>query len=451
MTVTSDPGVELGFEQSLDGYPGRPATMPIGAVFHALLLGALFVSFYLPHVFSARRPQMLLVRQAMFALYFLVIFACSRLKPALGHTRGIAPFLLLAALMGLSLTLTTFTVAMIPRMIDYVGGLTFFLAMMAYSLLLPRVLGEKADGIILVAVLSVFLLLVVFLTSGLRLYQRGEGGNMIGNIAGLGATLCAAIWLRKVNSRPARLLGMIGVGAFCIVQILSGSRTAMAAFAATFMLLILLGSRARRKILWILAIAVLVLVVSLTGAREWVVKYVIYKGGNIGWEGQEALRTLHGRQDLWRSLLGASKGHVLLGRGTAWVRFATGGTTAHSSYLHVYFEYGLVGAIPFVLMCAWAGIAAVKNLHRRRNLGGAGIAPAMVLFFLVVSVAETYFNQLPGVLMAVFALGTGLCMRDNAGLEGAVPWQPETSDAEHHTGSAFARAEIPRWSPGGPQ
>jgi O-antigen ligase len=86
------------------------------------------------------------------------------------------------------------------------------------------------------------------------------------------------------------------------------------------------------------------------------------------------------------------------------------GQAAHSSYFGIYFSYGIFAAVFWLIMCIMGVWASTKMLLLYKRSGQYPLAPFCVFYYLILGLAETYFDVIISGFGALFYISCGLCM-----------------------------------------
>ena len=369
---------------------------------HTILFTAMMFCVVLPDILEASGP-ILIVRQVAYFGYTFLMLVISLFSPV-RMTKTESLYLALTAGVAM-LTMGTALTMPQARMVDYLGPCSFLLGVYVSALVLPRLFRGSADSIVLVTMFIVTI--AVFVGFFLRLGGNLKHDNTVAAYAGLTILLLALRGLRREATTPSRVLYWSGaVGLFFILATSMG-RTSMGACLGAGYVLTWCGSMARRKALLLFALLVLGVGLFLTDTGATLMDTLLSKGQT--WQRrQQTLATLSGRVDIWETGLHES-GVSWLGHGPLWISEVTG-KTAHSSYFSAYFAYGLPAFGLWMAMCSISAWLAIKCARRERKRGTFPLGPALVIYYLVISLAEAFFSLLVGGFGMLFYIGTGMCI-----------------------------------------
>lgn len=268
----------------------------------------------------------------------------------------------------------------------------------------PRRVEAAMQAYVAGCFVSVVSLLLNAASGRQQLYQRFSASGFhvddIGPILVLG--LPFALWLLRTSPGRWRLVNGVYLPLAVWAITLSGTRTAMIASFPVLLFalreLLRLRGRLRRRIYAVLIPAVVV-------AATFLPSTSIARLGTA--QSSIASGDLNGRVDIWASGLEAFRSRPWLGFGAgAFPTAITTGRAAHSTYLTVAVELGLVGLVLFGLMCVLVMVTVQRMPGRLR-----GMWAATVLVVAIVSIALSWSTRKQTWLVAALAVAA----------EGAVP------------------------------
>jgi hypothetical protein len=368
---------------------------------HFLLFFGAVTCVVLPNIMGVSDVA-LAVRQTVYTVYILLMLGVG-LYCARGLAWGNLLYLLCAAGVALAALGTVLTTPLV-RPLDYFGPASFLLGVHVFTNIVPRAFRGSAESIVLPVI--VIVTTTVCVAFHFRFGVSVEHNNTVAAYAGLTTLLLVMRSLRRGTAPVVRFLCWSGVAVLLLVLATSFGRTSIIAFVGTGLILIWLASGFRVKLM-----IVLLLLLGLTlilGTEYGSSLFRIFLGKGLDWhKEQETLQSLSARTDIW--LTGLSRGGwTWLGYGPDWIRQITG-RGAHSSYFGVYFAHGALGLAFWLIMCGISLLAAIRTAHLHRGRHSYPLAPAMVLYFLVISVAESFFGLLINGFGILFFMGTGMC------------------------------------------
>ena len=346
--------------------------------------------------------------QVMFYALYAVALAVGWRSRGTVDRRVLAP---LAALLGVLMMSTLWSIEW-GRTLNQslqMATATAAVVMLASSLPLERVLSALVTAGSIAVLLSVIAAVADWQFSSDRkgrltgvFYNR----NALGLAAAVLAVSAALWWWQRRDSARARVMAPMISAVALVVWWRSGSATAMIAagagvLAAAWMVAWQRGSSVvRRRLVWIAAVAGVVVVVA-----------VLARGVVAEWIGRDA--TFTGRTSTWGVVVDAWQRRPLSGFGffAGWFdpevrlgldRIDFNHWEAHNGYLEVLMGAGIVG----VLVLAWLLVGVVRAVWWRREHEWAPTWMALVVFALVSNIGETNIaaNRLMWfVLVAVLA------------------------------------------------
>ncbi|MEE9294708.1 MAG: O-antigen ligase family protein [Phycisphaerae bacterium] len=406
--MTTDPQVLASFDP-FDRGPSIASSAsssqrlsPLAWVIHFVLFLTMMICVVLPDILGAS-PRVLMIRQITYVGYAVFMLVVGSVSASSLVWRDIS---YLACTVAISLAaLTTLVTVSDARYIDYLGPVSFVLGVYVFAFVLPRAFRSSTATIVLPCALIVTA--VVCVGSYFRTGAGLERNNMVSAYAGLTTLLLALRGQRRGISLAGSILCWGGVAVLLLILATSLGRTAIFACVGTGLLLTWLGSTSRRKLMVFLLLLLVLCLALWTRAGGHVVEALLSKGQD--WERLRfTLTTLSGRTEIWANALHGA-GFSWFGHGTSWVNLVTE-RGAHSSYLTVYFAYGFLALFFWLIMCMVSLWAAVRTMRACRRSASFPLAPALVLYYLIMSLAESYFNLLVGGFAMLFYVGTGMCM-----------------------------------------
>jgi O-antigen ligase len=344
-------------------------------------------------------PKAILMRQVGFTLYVLIILI-TRGFGVKNTTRRERCYLLFAVIVTAAIFATT-AILGYARVIDYFGPVSFLAGIYVFVIVIPQCWRERADYIIIPSVS----LVIISVCSSLYIGSGDvvERGNALAAYAGLGILMFLGISLRSGLSFLKRFFCWSSVVLLIVVMAAALGRTSIVACAGSFLFVAYIGSTTRRRLL-ITGLIILIMVV-LSPYWSVLLEQVISKGGSTS----RSEMGLESRIIVWKAGLSQTKHILWLGKGRFWI-FDVTGLAAHSSYLGIYFEYGIFAAISWMIMCAMGFWAAIKTLLLYKGTNRYPLAPFCVIYFLILGLAESYFDVMIGGFGALFYVCSGLCL-----------------------------------------
>lgn len=404
-----------------------PPGWVVGVHFFAFL--GLAMAFVQPAVIFGTTENVI-VRWAGYVMYILFVLAVGgiHLRNLLGAEKF---FLVLVLLMIPFMVLTNLTVTTHMSMLDHLSPPTLVLGVYVFTFGMPRALGRRAETVLL---LVTIVMAVTSAVSGRRALDQSNVTTMFSGAAGLCFLVMA---LRKTSSPHVRLAGWAGCALMAVLMLLSRGRTSIAAFGATAMLIVWFGSGLKGKTFWLLLLGGLAIGLLATEPGQQFMDFFLTKGRTARIKRFE-IGQLTGRVDVWKKGFEAAGGILWLGKGKWWLPMVTGMAT-HSTYLALYFNYGV-----FVL-AAWLAVGAlgtaigIKITRWYRHFGHLSAGPAVVIYMLIIGLAENWFMHAIGALGAIFYIGLGICFCDLHEIRDAQEsyWGESDYDEE-----AYADAEV---------
>lgn len=369
---------------------------------HFVLFAAMLFCFTALETFG-RSDTSVLIRQIGYTTYVLIILLTRGLRVE-NITKREVYYLVCTVVVTISIFITTLTLEYV-RVIDYFGAASFGVGVYVFVIIVPRCWGEKAEHIIIPSII----IAIISVTSSLYVgyVDVVERRNALAAYAGLGILIFLGLSLRSGLSFLKRVFCLSCVAFLIVVMAVALGRTSIVACASSFLFVIWTGSTMRRKLLIIGVIILLLITLVLSPYAPVLYERFKFKGEYD--VGGQSKRGLESRLIIWETALRQTRGIFLLGRGRQWIVEATG-MKAHSSYLGIYFSFGIFAAVFWMIMCAIGFWAAVKTILLYKGTGRYPLAPFCVIYFLVLGLAESYFYEMMGGFGTLFYIGSGICL-----------------------------------------
>lgn len=293
----------------------------------------------------------------------------------------------------------------------------------------PEALRSGLQAYVLGAYVSIGSTIYNYLTApeatSLRFVATGFNPNDLGLILALGIPAAWHLATSRSSGSVARVLKLVNlayVPAAVLAILLTASRGSL--LASVPALLFVIASLARLS-LPLRALTVVALTAALFAVQPLVPQASIQR--LMGTSTSIAQGDLGGRMDIWRQGFAISAQHPLLGVGGGAFRAAIDryaqGTVAHSVFISVLVELGIVGLALFTLALALAVAEAVRQPRRE-----AWLWLATLSVWAIGASVHTWEHRKPTWLfLGLVVVGAGLLSRDEEALVRSGSWAGSTA------------------------